>query len=215
MTKVRSLHRTGSHSIALWKASFITTRTASVVFGQHLRLVKANCTINRHCAIVLNVWVCIWTITTRVVLTLYCLVAHTVVTLGRGVTRDEFAQACKRMRKLHVSDNPHTLVFATTKEVFQELERIHGTSGKPSAKDVLVWTKQNTTHANIHALSAWADHERVFNERQRTRFHNEMDDDHLERMYSGRQHEQTYTELAKSDRYNNLYGVPSTAIECR
>lgn len=137
---------------------------------------------------------------------------HAAVTLGRGVTRDEYAQACKRMRKLHVADNPHTFVVLAPNEVFRELallgdQRHRGTLPRPSADVVLQWTKQNTRKNNIHLLSGWADHERVFNERRRSHFHTEKDDDTLEQMYGGRQHEQTYNELAGSARYRQLKGV--------
>lgn len=46
---------------------------------------------------------------------------HAVVTIAKGITRDQLAQACKRMRKLDHPQDPHTLSFAASPHVFSAL----------------------------------------------------------------------------------------------
>lgn len=82
----------------------------------------------------------------------FALGTHAVVTLHKGLTRDDLAQACKRMRKLHETTCPHTLGFVAPPDVCNEMD-------STSTAGVLRWSYANTKTTNVRLLMPWADHE--------------------------------------------------------
>ncbi|CAF3964773.1 unnamed protein product [Adineta steineri] len=79
-----------------------------------------------------------------------------VLTLGNGLTKDRFVQACMRMRKL---GNGHSLTFWSSNEVHQQIValKIPITKQPIGVIDILRWLYQNTVHATWEALNYWAE----------------------------------------------------------
>ncbi|CAF1052665.1 unnamed protein product [Rotaria sp. Silwood1] len=81
------------------------------------------------------------------------------VTLGNGLTKDRFVQACMRMRKL---GEGHSLTFWSSDEVHRQimllktnlLQYKHNDSCQ--VKDILRWVYENTQHATWDGLHHWA-----------------------------------------------------------
>ncbi|CAF1228031.1 unnamed protein product [Adineta steineri] len=86
-----------------------------------------------------------------------------IVTLGNGLTKDRFVQACMRMRKL---GNGHSLAFWSSYEVHQQIttlktnlsSRIEGESNMNNSNviHILRWVYENTVHATWDGLHHWA-----------------------------------------------------------
>jgi hypothetical protein len=72
------------------------------------------------------------------------------VTLGNGLTKDRFVQACMRMRKLGES---HSLIFWSSDEVHRQ---IYNHSSSFQLKDILRWVYENTQQATWDGLHHWA-----------------------------------------------------------
>ncbi|CAF1580540.1 unnamed protein product [Adineta ricciae] len=93
------------------------------------------------------------------------------VTLGNGLTKDRFVQACMRMRRLGES---HSLTFWSSDEVHRQIVSLK-TSLQPSIelKDILRWVYENTQRATwdglyywaMQSLSYWQDHQQDFTNR--------------------------------------------------
>ncbi|CAF4429303.1 unnamed protein product, partial [Rotaria magnacalcarata] len=86
------------------------------------------------------------------------------VTLGNGLTKDRFVQACMRMRKL---GNGHTLTFWSSHEVHQQIEILKTNSITIDRRrsesnesinliDILRWVYENTQQATWNGLYHWA-----------------------------------------------------------
>ncbi|CAF3462404.1 unnamed protein product [Rotaria socialis] len=86
------------------------------------------------------------------------------VTLGNGLTKDRFVQACMRMRKL---GNGHSLTFWSSYEVHQQIETLKRNSLTIEHKrrkddepinliDILRWVYENTQQATWDGLHHWA-----------------------------------------------------------
>ena len=79
-----------------------------------------------------------------------------VVTLGNGLTKDRFVQACMRMRKLGKS---HSLKFCSSHEVDQRIRMLKKKSGGQELvrlADILRWVYENTQQATWDGLHHWA-----------------------------------------------------------
>ncbi len=79
-----------------------------------------------------------------------------VVTLGNGLTKDRFVQACMRMRKLGKS---HSLSFCSYHEVDQRIRMLRKKSREQDQirlTDILRWVYENTQHAIWNGLHEWA-----------------------------------------------------------
>ncbi|CAF3845064.1 unnamed protein product, partial [Rotaria sp. Silwood1] len=79
-----------------------------------------------------------------------------VVTLGNGLTKDRFVQACMRMRKL---GKGHSLSFCSSHEVDQRIRMLKKKSrGQEQIvlTDVLRWVYENTQQATWDGLHHWA-----------------------------------------------------------
>ncbi|CAF4143622.1 unnamed protein product, partial [Rotaria magnacalcarata] len=86
------------------------------------------------------------------------------VTLGNGLTKDRFVQACMRMRKL---GNGHSLTLWSSHEVHQQIKTLKNNSliiehkrrkGDELIKliDILRWVYENTQQATWDGLHHWA-----------------------------------------------------------
>ncbi|CAF3218262.1 unnamed protein product, partial [Rotaria socialis] len=86
------------------------------------------------------------------------------VTLGNGLTKDRFVQACMRMRKL---GNGHSLTFWSSYEVHQQIKTLKRNSLIIEHKrrkgdepinliDILRWVYENTQQATWDGLHHWA-----------------------------------------------------------
>ncbi|UJR11323.1 hypothetical protein I4U23_015504 [Adineta vaga] len=76
---------------------------------------------------------------------------HAAVTLGTGLTKDRFVQACMRMRRL---GDGHSLSFWSSNEVHQQI-RI-SKKRNSYAIDILRWVYQNTIHSIWDGFHHWA-----------------------------------------------------------
>jgi len=136
---------------------------------------------------------------------------HAAVTLGRDVTRDAFAQACKRMRRLDggkgPTQPPQTLVYVAPAEVLRQLG-----NGPPTPESVLRWTYANSKRANLAHLTAWADHEVVDRCKRRTMAWTQDDVDSLSTLYGGCQRARTFRALANTPRYATVDGVSERMV---
>ena len=79
------------------------------------------------------------------------------VTLGNGLTKDHFVQACMRMRQL---GEGHSLIFWSSDEVHRQITtlKVHSFDQHNSVqiKDILRWVYENTKHAIWDGLYHWA-----------------------------------------------------------
>ena len=80
------------------------------------------------------------------------------VTLGNGLTKDRFVQACMRMRKL---GNGHSLTFWSSHEVHQQIIGLKKTISRQknhsiSLIDILRWLYENTVQSTWDGLHHWA-----------------------------------------------------------
>ncbi|CAF1161225.1 unnamed protein product [Rotaria sordida] len=83
------------------------------------------------------------------------------VTLGNGLTKDRFVQACMRMRKL---GNGHSLIFWSSYEVHQQIitsktysfDQNQGKENVPHLIDILRWVYSNTIQSTWEGLKHWA-----------------------------------------------------------
>jgi hypothetical protein len=81
------------------------------------------------------------------------------VTLGNGLTKDRFVQACMRMRKL---GNGHSLTFWSSHEVHQQIIKLKKNSslenrGYPNNLiNILRWVYENTVQSTWDGLHHWA-----------------------------------------------------------
>ncbi|CAF3342468.1 unnamed protein product [Rotaria socialis] len=84
------------------------------------------------------------------------------VTLGSGVTKDRFVQACMRMRRL---GNGHSLTFWSSDEVHRHIvllkrnlleQNPHNLNDSFELKDILRWVYENTQQATWDGLHHWA-----------------------------------------------------------
>ena len=75
-----------------------------------------------------------------------------VVTLGNGLTKDRFVQACMRMRRLGQS---HSLIFWSSHEVHQQICSLTS-NAQIQLKDILRWVYKNTQRAIWNGLHHWA-----------------------------------------------------------
>ncbi|UJR11152.1 hypothetical protein I4U23_015333 [Adineta vaga] len=79
------------------------------------------------------------------------------VTLGNGLTKDRFVQACMRMRQL---GHGHSLTFWSSNEVHQQmtaLKRQLSSNQQSYVIDILRWVYQNTIHSTWEGLYYWAE----------------------------------------------------------
>ncbi|UJR12234.1 hypothetical protein I4U23_016411 [Adineta vaga] len=79
------------------------------------------------------------------------------VTLGNGLTKDRFVQACMRMRQL---GHGHSLTFWSSNEVHQQiiaLKRQLSSNQQSYIIDILRWVYQNTIHSTWEGLHHWAE----------------------------------------------------------
>ena len=82
------------------------------------------------------------------------------VTLGNGLTKDRFVQACMRMRKLGAG---HSLTFWSSDEVHRQIASLKARSQSSHAEaeiykqeDILRWVYNNTQQATWDGLHHWA-----------------------------------------------------------
>ncbi|UJR11109.1 hypothetical protein I4U23_015291 [Adineta vaga] len=76
------------------------------------------------------------------------------VTLGNGLTKDRFVQACMRMRKL---GEGHSLTFWSSDEVHRQIISLKTHSQDPIVlKDILRWVYENTQRATWDGLYHWS-----------------------------------------------------------
>ncbi|CAF1097430.1 unnamed protein product [Adineta steineri] len=81
------------------------------------------------------------------------------VTLGNGLTKDRFVQACMRMRKL---GNGHSLIFLGSHEVHQQIIKLttklvtRSMSTQITVRDILRWVYENTVQSTWEGLHHWA-----------------------------------------------------------
>ncbi|UJR20208.1 hypothetical protein I4U23_023339 [Adineta vaga] len=78
------------------------------------------------------------------------------VTLGNGLTKDRFVQACMRMRKL---GNGHSLTFLSSYEVHHQITRLilrTNPNTSITVKDILRWVYENTVYTTWDGLHHWA-----------------------------------------------------------
>jgi hypothetical protein len=83
------------------------------------------------------------------------------VTLGNGLTKDRFVQACMRMRKL---GNGHSLTFWSSHEVHQQITGLKKNASPQnqaendsiSLIDILRWVYENTVQSTWDGLHHWA-----------------------------------------------------------
>ncbi|CAF2919799.1 unnamed protein product [Rotaria sp. Silwood2] len=78
------------------------------------------------------------------------------VTLGNGLTKDRFVQACMRMRKL---GKGHSLSFYSSHEVDQRIRLLKKKSREQEQNrltDILRWVYENTQQATWDGLHHWA-----------------------------------------------------------
>ena len=75
------------------------------------------------------------------------------VTLGNGLTKDRFVQACMRMRKL---GNGHSLTFFSSHEVHQQIIQLKKNVDNIEVIDILRWVYENTIQSTWDGLHHWA-----------------------------------------------------------
>ena len=75
------------------------------------------------------------------------------VTLGNGLTKDRFVQACMRMRKL---GNGHSLTFWSSQEVHGQIIRLKKNGSDIRLIDILRWVYENTVQSTWDGLHHWA-----------------------------------------------------------
>ncbi|CAF3750887.1 unnamed protein product, partial [Rotaria sordida] len=76
------------------------------------------------------------------------------VTLGNGLTKDRFVQACMRMRKL---GHGHSLIFWSSYEVHQQIKnQENNTNDSIKLIDILRWVYENTQQSTWDGLHHWA-----------------------------------------------------------
>ncbi|CAF1186849.1 unnamed protein product [Rotaria sordida] len=85
------------------------------------------------------------------------------VTLGNGLTKDRFVQACMRMRKL---GHGHSLIFSSSYEVHQQIKKLKIKSIRKRKRDniddliklidILRWVYENTQQSTWDGLHHWA-----------------------------------------------------------
>ena len=78
------------------------------------------------------------------------------VTLGTGLSKDRFVQACMRMRQL---GKHHWLTFWSSNEVYQQiqlLKRSPMSNDQITLTDILRWVYENTQQATWEGLHHWA-----------------------------------------------------------
>ncbi|CAF3125081.1 unnamed protein product [Rotaria sp. Silwood2] len=76
------------------------------------------------------------------------------VTLGNGLTKDRFVQACMRMRKL---GHGHSLTFWGSYEVHQQIKKLNPNINDLSKLiDILRWVYENTQQSTWDGLHHWA-----------------------------------------------------------
>ncbi|CAF1027813.1 unnamed protein product [Adineta steineri] len=79
------------------------------------------------------------------------------VTLGNGLTKDRFVQACMRMRQL---GHGHSLTFWSSNEVHQQITSLTKqlySSEQNYVINILRWVYQNTIHSTWEGLHHWAE----------------------------------------------------------
>lgn len=75
------------------------------------------------------------------------------VTLGNGLTKDRFVQACMRMRKL---GNGHSLTFFSSHEVHQQIVQLKKNLENIEVINILRWVYENTIQSTWDGLHHWA-----------------------------------------------------------
>jgi hypothetical protein len=76
------------------------------------------------------------------------------VTLGNGLTKDRFVQACMRMRKL---GNGHSLTFWSSDEVHRQIIKLkENVNNQTNLIDILRWVYENTVQSTWDGLHHWA-----------------------------------------------------------
>jgi hypothetical protein len=130
------------------------------------------------------------------------------VTLGNGLTKDRFVQACMRMRKL---GNGHSLTFWSSHEVHLQIKREKkNINQRISLIDILRWVYENTVQSTWDGLHHWAAQSLSFQRKM-----NAFQDVHWE------DHQQLFTNVMMTDlakkclepeitELKQMYGVPRT-----